>query len=128
NFDEALPEAAYHFSPLTILSTSRDQTIPVEGTAATVAARGQRKRLVLVFRDITERRRAEAERERLIGELQNALAEVKQLSGLLPICASCKRIRDSGGNWRQIETYIREHSEAEFSHGICPDCARKLYP
>ena len=61
-------------------------------------------------------------------KLEKALVEVKRLSGLLPICASCKKIRDDGGYWRQIEAYIRDHSEADFSHGICPDCARKLYP
>jgi len=78
--------------------------------------------------EIAERERAEQERERLIEELQRALAEVKRLSGLLPICASCKRIRDDQGYWQQIEAYIRDHSEADFSHGICPECARKLYP
>jgi hypothetical protein len=62
---------------------------------------------------------------KLNADLQAALAEVRQLSGLLPICAWCKRIRDDEGNWQQIETYITVHSEADFTHGICPDCARK---
>lgn len=62
------------------------------------------------------------------GELQDALSKVKLLGGLLPICASCKKIRDDKGYWQQIEAYIRDHSEAEFSHGICPECARTLYP
>ena len=70
---------------------------------------------------------AEQERERLIIELQEALAKVKTLSGMLPICASCKKIRDDKGYWQQIEAYISDHSEAEFSHGICPDCAEKIY-
>jgi hypothetical protein len=61
-------------------------------------------------------------------ELEEALSRVKLLSGLLPICASCKKIRDDKGYWNQIESYIREHSEAEFSHGICPECIKKLYP
>ena len=61
-------------------------------------------------------------------ELQKALKENKQLSGLLPICASCKKIRDDKGYWNQIESYLRDHSEAEFSHSLCPECARKLYP
>ncbi len=61
-------------------------------------------------------------------ELENALKEVKKLSGYLPICASCKKIRDDKGYWNQIELYIREHSEAEFSHGMCPECAKKYYP
>jgi PAS domain S-box-containing protein len=81
-----------------------------------------------VFTDITERKRAEEEREKLIAELQDALTHIKMLSGLLPICASCKRIRDDQGYWQQVEVYIRDHSEAEFSHGLCPDCAKKLYP
>jgi hypothetical protein len=68
------------------------------------------------------------EREKLIRNLQEALVKVKTLSGLLPICSACKKIRDDKGYWRQIESYIRDHSEAEFSHGICPDCMRKLYP
>ncbi len=60
--------------------------------------------------------------------VQEALAEVKTLSGLLPICASCKKIRDDQGYWQQIERYVTVHSEAEFSHGVCPPCAKKLYP
>ena len=75
-----------------------------------------------------EQKRAEAEKEKLIVQLQKALSEIKQLSGLLPICASCKKIRDDKGYWNQIEIYIRDRSEAEFSHGICPDCFKKLYP
>jgi len=61
-------------------------------------------------------------------KLEDALSQVKLLSGFLPICSSCKRIRDDKGYWNQIESYIRDHSEAEFSHGICPECAKKLYP
>ena len=60
--------------------------------------------------------------------LEKALAKVKQLSGLLPICASCKRIRDDGGYWQDVAEYVRQHSEAEFTHGICPECAQRLYP
>jgi PAS domain S-box-containing protein len=78
--------------------------------------------------EIAERKRAEAEREQLIRELQDALQQVKVLSGILPICASCKRIRDEAGDWHQVEVYVRDHSEAEFSHSICPECARRLYP
>ncbi len=78
--------------------------------------------------DITERRRAEEEREKVVCELKEALENVKLLSGFIPICASCKKIRDDKGYWEQVEVYIRDHSEAEFSHGICPDCMKKLYP
>jgi len=78
--------------------------------------------------EMQERREVEREREKLIAELRLALNEVKSLSGLLPICCSCKKIRNDQGYWLQIETYVQEHSQAEFSHGICPDCAKKLYP
>ena len=64
----------------------------------------------------------------LVDELQEAMAKVKLLSGFIPICASCKKIRDDKGYWSQIETYISQHSEAQFSHGICPNCVKKLYP
>jgi len=80
-----------------------------------------------IARDITSRKQAEAEREKLILDLQKALENVKTLSGLLPICASCKKIRDDQGYWRQLEAYIHDHSEAEFSHGLCSDCAKKMY-
>lgn len=66
--------------------------------------------------------------EALIGQLEKALQEVKTLSGLLPICTSCKKIRDEDKNWQPIEDYIAGHSEADFTHGICPECARRLYP
>jgi PAS domain S-box-containing protein len=78
-----------------------------------------------IARDITERERVRKEREKLIIELQEALAKVKTLTGMLPICAWCKKIRDDQGYWQQIEAYIRDHSEADFSHGICPACAQK---
>ncbi len=68
------------------------------------------------------------EKDELIAKLQDALNNVKKLSGLLPICSSCKKIRNDDGYWKQIEGYIAEHSEAVFTHGICPDCMKKLYP
>ena len=81
-----------------------------------------------IIRDITERKRAEEERERLILELQEAMTKIKVLGGLLPICATCKKIRDDKGYWKQIEDYISDHSEAQFTHGICAECARKIHP
>ena len=81
-----------------------------------------------VVEDITQRKRAEEERERLIRELTDAVARVKALSGMLPICASCKRIRNDKGYWEQVEVFVSEHSEAVFSHGVCPECMTKLYP
>jgi PAS domain S-box-containing protein len=77
---------------------------------------------------IVERKETEDEKERLIDELQGALAKVKTLSGFLPICASCKNIRDDEGYWNQIESYISKHSDVLFSHSICPVCVKKLYP
>lgn len=74
-----------------------------------------------------ERKQILDEKADLVGQLKDALAKVKQLSGLLAICASCKRIRDDEGNWNQMESYITEHSEAVFSHGMCPDCKKKAY-
>jgi two-component system, cell cycle sensor histidine kinase and response regulator CckA len=82
----------------------------------------------IILRDITERKRQEQERLRLIQELTEALKRVKTLNGLLPICSSCKKIRNDGGYWEQVENYIRSRSNAEFTHGICPDCVRLLYP
>jgi PleD family two-component response regulator len=64
----------------------------------------------------------------IIIDLKNALEQVKLLSGMLPICSSCKKIRDYGGYWKQIEGYISAHSEVEFSHSLCPECVSKLYP
>jgi len=78
--------------------------------------------------ELARRLQAEKEKEKLIGELTDALAKVKKLSGLLPICASCKKIRDDQGYWNQIENYIRQHSEAEFSHSLCPECVENMYP
>ncbi len=83
---------------------------------------------VAVKEDITTRKLAEAEREQLIQDLQSALASVKSLSGLLPICSGCKKIRDDKGYWNQVESYIQKHTQATFSHGMCPDCIRKFYP
>lgn len=68
------------------------------------------------------------EREKLSAELRQAMARIKTLSGLLPICAACKNIRDDQGFWHQVEEYVRDHSDAEFTHGLCPKCAIKLYP
>ena len=78
--------------------------------------------------EIDERKKTEEKLGELVDELQDALKKVKTLSGLLPICASCKKIRDDSGYWTQVEVYVRDHTEADFTHSICPDCAKKLYP
>ncbi len=87
-----------------------------------------RHELSLAQQEIEMRKQAEKERDRVIGQLQQSLSEVKTLRGFLPICSVCKKIRDDQGYWKQIEMYIMEHSEAEFSHSICRDCARTHYP
>jgi len=82
----------------------------------------------LLEREIRERQKAEAEKEELIGKLRTALDEVKTLSGMIPICSNCHKIRDDKGFWDRLENYISKRSGAEFSHGICPDCMKDLYP
>jgi CheY-like chemotaxis protein len=74
-----------------------------------------------------ERQQAIVEKEALVAGLKEALTKVRKLSGLLPICASCKKIRDDKGYWRQVEVYIKDHTDAEFTHGYCPECAAKLW-
>jgi PAS domain S-box-containing protein len=84
--------------------------------------------VICTSKNITKRKLAEVALKREHDKLLKALKEIKMLSGLLPICASCKKIRDDKGYWNQIESYIQQHSEAQFSHAICPTCAKKLYP
>jgi hypothetical protein len=90
--------------------------------------RKERRQKAGLMDHIAALKQTEEERERLIRQLQEALANIKILRGLLPICYSCKQVRDDKGYWNQIDTYIHEHTEAEFTHGICPACAQKLYP
>jgi hypothetical protein len=120
--------------------------IPLEGHAPSWPKRGERggrhghgrdetrpsngwpKRTEDLMRTNLELAHVIDEREKTILNLEKAIKEVKTLQGILPICASCKKIRDDQGYWNQVDTYIHEHSGTEFSHGICPDCAKKLYP
>ena len=87
-----------------------------------------RDKTALLVEEVAERRKAQEEREATIVELRAAMDEIKVLGGMLPICSHCKKIRDDQGYWKRLESYISEHSGAEFSHGICPDCARTYYP
>lgn len=89
---------------------------------------GQARGNLIILRDITNHKQLEEEREDLVNTLKEALAQVKTLRGLLPICAHCKKVRDDQGYWQQIEVYVHQHTEADFSHGICPDCMQKFYP
>lgn len=84
--------------------------------------------LVGIIFDITDRKKSEEEKERLIQELQTTLTEIKTLKGIIPICMHCKGIRDDKGSWNKLEKFITEHSEAQFSHGICEECLNKYYP
>ena len=84
--------------------------------------------ILLAVEDITARRTAEEERDKIHLAHKEALDKVKKLTGMLPICANCKKIRNDQGYWEQIEAYISEHSAVEFTHGLCPECATKLYP
>ena len=83
--------------------------------------------ILVTLRDASERVKAETEREQLIRDLQAAMDKIKTLRGLLPICAHCKKVRDDEGYWRQVEVYVSQHSDVQFSHGICPDCIKKYY-
>ena len=89
---------------------------------------GGRKYVFCVCRDITERKQAEKEREALIRELQDALAEIRALRGLVPVCCYCNKIRDDKGSWESVDVYIARHSAASVTHGICPECMNEHFP
>ncbi len=105
----------------------RDQHVEVHGYPI-LGKNGEVERMIEYSIDITQRKKRDQEKEQLIAKLQESIEKVKLLSGFLPICASCKMIRDDTGYWKRIEAYISEHSEAEFTHSICPDCSKRLYP
>ncbi|MGA2613459.1 MAG: histidine kinase N-terminal 7TM domain-containing protein [Spirochaetia bacterium] len=126
---DVIPTLGGALLPTQTLGAPHDPGRTLEVSATPLTSRtGRQTGTILLVRDITERRKAEKEREKLIVDLQDALANVKRLSGLLPICASCKKIRDDKGYWHQVESYMEDHSDVEFSHGLCPDCMQKLYP
>lgn len=87
-----------------------------------------RQRIKELETQAIEMRREEDERKDLVAKLQHTLAQMETLRGIVPICSSCKKIRDDNGFWYEIETYIASHTQVEFSHSICPDCEEKLYP
>jgi PAS domain S-box-containing protein len=106
----------------------KDGTIfPIEINAGLLEL-GNHKYVLAFDRDITKRKLAEQEREKLIAELREALEKIKTLRGLLPMCAWCKKIRDDQGYWKKVEDYLKEHSDATFTHGICPECLKKVSP
>ncbi len=119
--------------PIILLTGQGDHDVDLKAMRAGAADYLTKERIdsSLLERSIRyamERKKTELEREKLIQELKNALAQVKTLSGLLPICSSCKNIRDDRGYWKRIDAYIQEHSNAEFTHSLCPNCIRKYFP
>jgi len=108
--------------------TRKDGTdFPVEVTSSMLTVENK-KVLQSIVRDISERKKREKEKERLIARLKNALDEIKTLRGILPICSFCKKIRNDEGYWEQVDVYIRNNSSADISHSICPECLKKEYP
>lgn len=120
-------------APIILLTGQGDHDVDVEATKAgamdyLVKSRIDAAVLERSIRYAVERNRVERRLENLVVELEDALNKIKTLSGLLPICSHCKSIRDDGGYWNRLETYIASHSDAEFSHSLCPDCLRQHYP
>lgn len=147
NMDDLLGKCAYDFLPPHVAATRKNWVKHVIQTGKSVRfedkrdgvwlenviypvldEKGSVTMLAVCSRNINDRKYSEQERENLIERLQEYVARVKALSGLIPICSSCKRVRNDEGFWSQLELYISEHSDAEFSHGLCPECAKKLYP
>ncbi len=119
--------------PIIVLTGLHDEETANEAVRAGVQdylVKGEFESILLErsVRYAIERKRWDKNREQLIKELKDALARIKVLSGMLPICAHCKNIRNDKGYWETLETYLRQHTEADFTHGICPDCIRKMYP
>lgn len=107
------------------LYSPKGDIVGVAGVSTTAPQSASITGVVGVSRDISPIKALEKERELLIKKLQEALGKIKTLNGLIPICASCKKIRDDSGYWHQVEVYVRDHSHADFTHGCCPDCAKK---
>lgn len=122
----------HHPTPVVVLTAYETEELVEQASAAGVGAYlvkpPDARKLDRAIRIAMARFKDLMELRRLNAELQAALAQVKTLRGLLPICANCKKIRNDEGYWQDVAVYIQAHSEAEFTHGICPECARKLYP
>ena len=122
----------YFLYDITARKQQLDKLLSRSSTVVFIIALGLLLSIIVILfienKTISKRKQVEKEREKLIAELQDAATKIKTLSGLLPICSSCKKIRDDKGYWKQIESYIRDHSEAEFTHSMCPICAKKFYP
>jgi len=103
-------------------------TFPVAVISAPMLEDGKIIGAISAFSDISETKRMEQKQKKLILQLENAVATIKTLHGILPVCASCKKIRDEKGDWKEIESYIGEHTDAQFSHSVCPECMKNLFP
>jgi hypothetical protein len=112
-----------------VLEDGPDGTQWFEGRVIPFEFLPERKTCVLwIAINVTEKRKAQEERDRVIGELEQAVKEIKTLRGILPLCCHCKKIRDDKGYWKKVDDYIRHHTEAEISHGVCPECLKEYYP
>jgi len=109
------------------LTTSLGRQVSLDFNILPFAEKEQNYLLFVIY-DITKRKQAEKANEALVEKLQNAIAEIRTLQGIIPICMHCKKIRGDEGYWYKVETYIEEHSTAKFSHGICPSCLNEFHP
>jgi hypothetical protein len=109
-------------------TTRRFDELPYNNKILTVTIAPFPEGAIIISKDITEQKTSERDRIKLIDELRRALQEVETLRGLLPICASCKKIRDDKGYWNHIEVYISSHTNADFTHTLCPECIQHFYP
>lgn len=122
---KAVDETGHHFE--TQHRRKDGKIIDVELSNNGAIYRGK-KLIFCICRDISDRKKAEKEREELIRRLETSLSEIKALRGILPLCSFCKKIRDDKGYWEQVDIYINKHSEADISHSICPECLKKHFP
>jgi hypothetical protein len=124
----ALVLAQGRVSSFELIQAKKDRTeIEVVSNSSLIEYDGA-PAILSVHHDVSVMKRLSQEREKLIQELQMMLTHLKTLSGLLPICSNCKKIRDDSGYWQAVEEYVMDHSDAQFTHGICPDCMKRLYP
>lgn len=112
-----------HYEVLLTVDGTAQRYVVLTGIVLT-----NRNECFLAMHDVTENRLIQQEREHLVLQLQDALAHIKTMSGLIPICATCKKIRDDKGFWNHVEHYVMQHSDARFSHGICPECLERDFP
>jgi DNA-binding NtrC family response regulator len=131
---DVMPHAQAVGVPVIVVTGAGNETIAVEAMKAGARdylikdhSRNYLHVMPTTVKNAIERHLMEQERDKLIVDLKQALADIKTLNGLLPICARCKKIRDDKGYWNHLEKYIQEHSEAQFTHGYCPDCATELF-